>query len=83
MFFSTHVLSEDIVSRYVKDNKLYSTRLLTKTNKVSFPGWFLDLKHFVCALNYIPRVHNNLRIKTCTYKNVDYAFDLNLLAEQN
>lgn len=34
---STHVLSEDTISREVKNNKLYSTRLLTKTNRL--PKW--------------------------------------------
>lgn len=34
---STHVLSEDTVSRTVKDGKLYTQRLLTKTNRV--PKW--------------------------------------------
>ncbi|XP_058797718.1 protein preli-like [Phymastichus coffea] len=34
---STHVLSEDTISREIKDGKLYSTRLLTKTNRV--PKW--------------------------------------------
>lgn len=35
--FSTHVLSEDTVYRQIRDGKLYSRRLLTKTNKV--PKW--------------------------------------------
>ncbi|XP_015610443.1 protein preli-like [Cephus cinctus] len=34
---SSHVLSEDTISREVKDGKLYSKRLLTKTNRV--PKW--------------------------------------------
>lgn len=34
---STHVLSEDTISREVKNGKLYSKRLLTKTNGV--PKW--------------------------------------------
>ncbi|KAF7391639.1 hypothetical protein V1477_014771 [Vespula maculifrons] len=34
---SSHVLSEDTISREVKDGKLYSKRLLTKTNGV--PKW--------------------------------------------
>ncbi|XP_012250789.1 PRELI domain-containing protein 1, mitochondrial [Athalia rosae] len=34
---STHVLSEDTIYREVKHNKLYSKRLLTKTNRV--PKW--------------------------------------------
>ncbi|XP_032680486.1 PRELI domain-containing protein 1, mitochondrial [Odontomachus brunneus] len=34
---SSHVLTEDTVSREIKDGKLYSTRLLTKTNRV--PKW--------------------------------------------
>ncbi|KAJ8681891.1 hypothetical protein QAD02_017683 [Eretmocerus hayati] len=34
---STHVISEDTVSREIKDGKLYSKRLLTKTNRV--PKW--------------------------------------------
>lgn len=34
---STHVLSEDTVYRQIRDGKLYSKRLLTKTNKV--PKW--------------------------------------------
>jgi len=35
--YSNHVLSEDVIWREVKDNKLYSKRLLTKTNRV--PDW--------------------------------------------
>ncbi|KAK2579544.1 hypothetical protein KPH14_010843 [Odynerus spinipes] len=35
--YSSHVLSEDTISREVKDGKLYSKRLLTKTNGV--PKW--------------------------------------------
>lgn len=35
--YSNHVLTEDVVWREVKDNKLYSRRLLTKTNHV--PEW--------------------------------------------
>lgn len=34
---SAHVLSEDVVSRQVNGNKLFSHRLLTKTNKM--PKW--------------------------------------------
>lgn len=34
---STHVLSEDTISREVKNGKLYSKRLLTKVNRV--PKW--------------------------------------------
>lgn len=34
---STHVLSEDTIFREIKDNKLFSKRLLTKTNRV--PKW--------------------------------------------
>lgn len=37
MLYSTHVLSEDTVSREVKNGKLYTKRLLTKTNRV--PKW--------------------------------------------
>lgn len=35
--FSMHVLSEDTVSREIKNGKLHSKRLLTKTNRV--PKW--------------------------------------------
>jgi len=35
--FSSHVLTEDTISREVKNGKLYSKRLLTKTNRV--PKW--------------------------------------------
>ncbi|XP_052860060.1 protein preli-like [Anopheles cruzii] len=35
--FSSHVLSEDTVSREVRNGKLHSKRLLTKTNRV--PKW--------------------------------------------
>lgn len=35
--FSTHVLSEDTVCREIKNGKLHSKRLLTKTNRV--PKW--------------------------------------------
>ncbi|KAL7301171.1 hypothetical protein TKK_0006142 [Trichogramma kaykai] len=34
---SSHVISEDTISREIKDGKLYSKRLLTKTNRV--PKW--------------------------------------------
>ncbi|XP_003427045.1 PRELI domain-containing protein 1, mitochondrial isoform X1 [Nasonia vitripennis] len=34
---STHVISEDTISRELKDGKLYTKRLLTKTNRV--PKW--------------------------------------------
>ncbi|KAK9509352.1 hypothetical protein O3M35_006690 [Rhynocoris fuscipes] len=34
---SKHVLSEDTIHREIKENKLFSTRLLTKTNRV--PKW--------------------------------------------
>ncbi|OXU26527.1 hypothetical protein TSAR_011787 [Trichomalopsis sarcophagae] len=34
---STHVISEDTISREIKDGKLYTKRLLTKTNRV--PKW--------------------------------------------
>ena len=36
-YFSTHVLTEDTVSRDVKGKKLYSTRVISKTNKM--PKW--------------------------------------------
>lgn len=36
-YFSAHVLSEDTTYRQVRDGKLYTKRLLTKTNKV--PKW--------------------------------------------
>ena len=36
-FLSTHVLTEDTVSRKVKNGILHTTRLLTKTNRV--PKW--------------------------------------------
>jgi hypothetical protein len=49
--YSSHVLSEDTIFREVKkDGKLYSKRLLTKTNKV--PNWgkkFFKAK-FVCIV---------------------------------
>lgn len=35
--FSSHVLSEDTIFREVKENKLFTKRLLTKTNRV--PKW--------------------------------------------
>lgn len=35
--FSKHVLSEDTIERSVKDGKLYTKRLLSKTNHV--PKW--------------------------------------------
>lgn len=35
--YSTHVLTEDTIAREVKDGKLYTKRLLTKTNRV--PKW--------------------------------------------
>lgn len=34
---SSHVLTEDTISREVKNGKLYSKRLLTKTNRL--PKW--------------------------------------------
>lgn len=37
IYFSAHVLTEDTVSREIRDGKLYSRRLLTKTNRV--PKW--------------------------------------------
>lgn len=36
--FSTHVLTEDTYKRYVKAGKLFSKRILTKTNS-SVPKW--------------------------------------------
>lgn len=49
--FSLHVLSEDTLCREIrKDGKLYSKRLLTKTNRV--PKWgerFFKAK-FVCII---------------------------------
>lgn len=35
--FSVHVLTEDTISREVRDGKLYSRRILSKTNHV--PKW--------------------------------------------
>uniref|UniRef100_T1J8R0 PRELI/MSF1 domain-containing protein n=1 Tax=Strigamia maritima TaxID=126957 RepID=T1J8R0_STRMM len=35
--YSHHVLTEDVVAREIQDNKLFSLRLLTKTNRV--PKW--------------------------------------------
>lgn len=35
--YSTHVLSEDVISRRIENGKLYTKRLLIKTNKM--PGW--------------------------------------------
>lgn len=35
--FSTHVLSEDIVHQKMCDDKLFTKRILTKTNKI--PSW--------------------------------------------
>lgn len=37
IYYSTHVLTEDVVSREVRDGLLYSTRILSKTNRV--PKW--------------------------------------------
>lgn len=37
LHFSTHVLTEDTIRREVRDGKLYSRRLLSKTNPV--PKW--------------------------------------------
>lgn len=38
--FSNHVLTEDVVHREIKDGKLISKRLLTKTNSgISVPKW--------------------------------------------
>lgn len=38
IIFSKHVLSEDVISRYIgTDNKLHSKRILTKTNRL--PKW--------------------------------------------
>ncbi|KAH9362957.1 hypothetical protein HPB48_014261 [Haemaphysalis longicornis] len=38
--YSTHVLTEDIVSRYVEGGKLFTKRLLTKTNPMNrLPKW--------------------------------------------
>ena len=39
--YSTHVLSEDVVSRRVVDGKLWTTRIITKTNKLPKWGAFL------------------------------------------
>lgn len=36
-YFSMHVLTEDTLERSIKDGKLYSKRLLSKTNHV--PKW--------------------------------------------
>lgn len=48
--FSQHVLSEDVVSRELREGKLHTKRLLTKTNRV--PKWgerflfhLIDLKY--------------------------------------
>jgi hypothetical protein len=50
--YSSHVLSEDTIHREVNnDGKLYSRRLLTKTNKV--PNWgkrFFKSGNFVCII---------------------------------
>lgn len=37
IIYSSHVLTEDTISREVRNGKLYSKRLLTKTNRV--PKW--------------------------------------------
>jgi len=44
--YSNHVLSEDVVSRRIENGKLYTKRLLIKTNKI--PGW---AKRFYNAKN--------------------------------
>lgn len=36
-YFSSHVLTEDTISREIRNGKLYSKRLLSKTN--SLPKW--------------------------------------------
>lgn len=48
---STHVLSEDTILRRLKCGKLYTSRLLTKTNKL--PKWgehFVSGPRFVCVV---------------------------------
>lgn len=41
--FSSHVLTEDVIFRKLEDSKLYSKRLLTKTNRL--PKWGEKLVH--------------------------------------
>jgi len=49
--YSTHVLTEDTISRQIKDRKLHTCRLITKMNKV--PKWgehFFKGPKFVCVV---------------------------------
>lgn len=41
--YSKHVLTEDVIERYVKNGKLYTKKLLTKTNPM--PSWGARICH--------------------------------------
>ena len=38
-FYSTHVLTEDTVSREIRGDKLYTKRLITKMSASKLPSW--------------------------------------------
>lgn len=53
--YSSHVLTEDVISRQIDGNKLISKRMLTKTNKV--PKWG---ERFMGGVNYIVLVEESV-----------------------
>lgn len=51
IYCSKHVLSEDVLDRYVKDGKLHTVKLLTKTN--ALPRWgerFYKGPNYICVV---------------------------------
>ena len=69
--FSAHVLSEDTIYRQIKDGKLYSKRLLTKTNKLPKWGEFLISSRIVKIMEE-SIVDPNTRTLTTHTKNLGF-----------
>jgi len=71
--YSSHVLSEDTLSRYVKDELLHTKRLITKTSKA--PSWaqhFYNGPKFVCIVE--ESVLDPIKKVLTTYtRNVGYS----------
>lgn len=60
---STHVLSEDTIAREIKSGKLFSTRLLSKTN--SIPNWakrFINTAHVFIVEESIVDLKNKILV---------------------
>lgn len=71
--YSSHVLSEDTISRCVKNNQLHTSRLITKMSKA--PGW---AQHFFTGPKFVCIVEESIldpikKVMTTYTRNIGYS----------